>query len=92
MSTTCLAWSNLLITIQDKVVLDVAAFIPPELEPTLVIQQSQPAPSTHMLEEDDTNCLVQGVADSLRLGQSYQSIGFGREHAILNRALSARGG
>ena len=48
-------------------------------------------PVKPQLEEDDTSCLVQGVADTMRLGQSYKSIGFEKEHAIVNRALSDRG-
>ena len=41
-------------------------------------------------EEDDTGCLVHGVAETLRLGQSYRSIGFNKERAITNQALAAR--
>ena len=42
-------------------------------------------------EEDDTGCLVEGVAETMRLGQSYKSIGFDRERAIVHRDLADRG-
>lgn len=35
---------------------------------------------------------MQGVADTMRLGQSYKSIGFVKERATINRALADRGG
>jgi hypothetical protein len=78
--------------------MDGEAFIPPDLDPQMVqppirvattakkvVKPSKPSP-----EEDDTGCLVQGVAETMRLGQSYKSIGFDKERAIVNRALADR--
>lgn len=81
--------------------MDGGAFTPPELTQSLI----QPLPSVVTapeksvkpsklskpgLEEDDTLCLVQGVAESIQFGQSYKSIGFDKERAIVNRAFADR--
>jgi hypothetical protein len=77
---------------------DADAFTPPEVAPSLIQLPSLVAttaeevatPSMPSLEEDDTFCLVQGVADTMRIGQSYKSIGFEKERAIVGRALADR--
>ena len=43
------------------------------------------------VEEDDTASLVQAMAETMRLGRSYRSIGFDKECAIVNCALAERG-
>lgn len=40
--------------------------------------------------EDDTSCLVEGMVETMRLGQSYCSIGFMKECAIVNRGVAER--
>jgi len=42
-------------------------------------------------EGGDAECLVEGVADTMRLGQSYSGIGFKEERSIVNRDLAERG-
>lgn len=48
-------------------------------------------PATPSQEEDnDDSCLVHVMAQTMRLGQSYKSIGFDKECAIINKDLAAR--
>ena len=78
--------------------MDSLAFIPPDLEPSLFHHTSPVVPRVRLVvkppqptvEEDDTSCLVEGVAETMRLGQSYRSIGFEAERAIVGRALAER--
>jgi len=93
------AWAHALTILYAKVQLKPDSFIPPDLDPSLVqpplpattaiptaVKASKPSP-----EGDDISCLVEGVADTMRLGQSYRSIGFDKERAIVNKALAERG-
>lgn len=72
--------------------MDLHPFIPPDLDASIV----QPLPrvdttigSPGQVADEDI-CLVEDVADTLRLGQSYRSIGFDGERAIVHKALADR--
>jgi len=95
-SSICYAWLHPLTILYGKVQLKPDSFIPPDLDPSLV---QPPLPATTAMETavkvlkprpegDDISCLVEGVADTMRLGQSYRSIGFDKERATVNKALA----
>ena len=70
--------------------MDPHPFIPPDLDASLI----QPLPLVDTTigspgqAEDEDICLVEDVAGTLRPGQSYRSIGFDGEHAIIHKALA----
>ena len=75
-----------------QVDLDNTAFTPPKpaelLALAAITAEDLARPPLPSPEEDD--CLAQDVANSMRLGQSYKSIGFEKERAIVNQALVDR--
>lgn len=60
------------------------------VEPVAVATRVKGVATAPIREEEDDSCLVRVVAQTMRLGQSYKSIGFDKERAIINKALAAR--